>query len=44
MIKLDKKTKDKKKRSLSATQEVLYSREFKMADRAGGYVDRHTKH
>lgn len=41
---MDKKTKDKKKRSLSATQEVLYSREFKMADRAGGYVDKNERH
>ncbi|MBP2242696.1 hypothetical protein J2Z40_003276 [Cytobacillus eiseniae] len=41
---MDKKTKDKKKRSLSSMQEVLYSREFKMADRAGGYVGRNTKH
>lgn len=28
------------KSNLSKTQEVLYSREFKMADRAGGYTDR----
>lgn len=27
-----------RRRSLSSTQEVLYSREFKMADRAGGYI------
>lgn len=27
-----------KRRSLTSTQEVLYSREFKMADRAGGFV------
>lgn len=26
------------RRTLTSTQEVLYSREFKMADRAGGFV------
>lgn len=31
------KKNDKTKRNLSATQEVLYTREFKRADRAGGY-------
>jgi len=37
----DKKKKLEKNRSnLSSAQEVLYSREFKMADRAGGYTDR----
>lgn len=40
---MDKKTKVKRKRSLSAAQEVLYSREFKMADRAGGYVGKNMK-
>ncbi|WLR51251.1 YfhE family protein [Bacillus tianshenii] len=29
-----------RKRSLSKTQEVLYSKEFKSADRAGGYLNR----
>ncbi|MBU8880590.1 YfhE family protein [Bacillus sp. FJAT-29790] len=41
---MDKRTKDKKKRSLSSTQEVLYAREFHRADRAGGYVNRNSKH
>ncbi|WP_017754323.1 YfhE family protein [Calidifontibacillus oryziterrae] len=27
-----------KRRSLNSTQEVLYSRDFKKADRAGGFV------
>ncbi|MCR2821993.1 YfhE family protein [Lederbergia panacisoli] len=27
------------KSTLSATQEVLYSREFKRADKAGGYAN-----
>lgn len=31
------KRKDKTKRNLSATQEVLYAKEFKRADRAAGY-------
>ncbi|MED3550568.1 YfhE family protein [Cytobacillus praedii] len=44
MIAVDKKTKDKKKRTLSSMQEVNYAREFQRADRAGGYVDRNTKH
>jgi hypothetical protein len=40
-----KKKKDlgKGKYNLSSTQEVLYQREFKMADRAGGYTDSKTK-
>jgi hypothetical protein len=32
-----KKKKEKGKRYLSSTQEVLYSREFKHADKAGGF-------
>ncbi|WP_080848312.1 YfhE family protein [Cytobacillus gottheilii] len=35
----EKKRKDKTKSTLSSMQEVTYSREFKMADRAGGYTD-----
>ncbi len=31
------KKNEKTKRNISATQEVLYSREFKRADRAAGY-------
>ncbi|MBM7717052.1 YfhE family protein [Siminovitchia sp. FSL H7-0308] len=33
----------KSKNKLSATQEVLYQREFKRADRAGGYVEKERK-
>ncbi|MEI5908555.1 YfhE family protein [Bacillus spongiae] len=33
-----KKKRDKTKSTLSSAQEVTYSREFKMADRAGGYA------
>ena len=31
------KRKDKTRRNLSSTQEVLYAKEFKRADRAAGY-------
>ena len=34
----DKKRKEKGKSNLSSMQEVTYSREFKMADRAAGYI------
>lgn len=40
----DKKKKDKPKYTLSSMQEVAYQRDFKMADRAGGFDDRRTKH
>ncbi|MFS0645978.1 YfhE family protein [Siminovitchia sp. 179-K 8D1 HS] len=33
----------KSKNKLSTTQEVLYQREFKRADRAGGYVEKERK-
>ncbi|WP_246943055.1 YfhE family protein [Bacillus pinisoli] len=33
-----KKRKDKSKSTLSSMQEVTYSREFRMADRAGGFI------
>jgi hypothetical protein len=35
---MDKKKRDKTKSSLSSMQEVTYSREFRMADRAGGFI------
>ncbi|MEH7107612.1 MULTISPECIES: YfhE family protein [Bacillaceae] len=38
-----KKDKNRFKYTLSSTQEVLYQREFKMADKAGGFTDRKTK-
>ena len=38
-----KKDKNRTKYSLTSTQEVLYQREFKMADRAGGFSDRKTR-
>jgi len=34
------KRRDKSKSTLSSMQEVTYSREFKMADRAGGFVEK----
>ncbi|PLT33004.1 YfhE family protein [Bacillus sp. V5-8f] len=37
---MDNKKKDKTKSTLTSTQEVLYSREFKMADRAAGYTEK----
>ncbi|MGM0845513.1 MAG: YfhE family protein [Bacillota bacterium] len=40
MITVDKKRKEKTKSVLSSMQEVNYSREFKRADRAGGYTQK----
>jgi hypothetical protein len=34
----NKRRKDKSKSTLSSMQEVTYSREFRMADRAGGFI------
>ncbi|MBZ5751222.1 MULTISPECIES: YfhE family protein [Metabacillus] len=36
----DKRKRDKTKRTLSTMQEVNYSREFRHADRAGGYISK----
>jgi hypothetical protein len=36
----EKKKRDKIKSTLSSMQEVAYSREFKHADRAGGYISK----
>ncbi|CAG9622992.1 YfhE family protein [Sutcliffiella rhizosphaerae] len=36
----EKKRREKTKSSLSKTQAVTYSREFRMADRVGGYTDK----
>ncbi|WP_174732867.1 YfhE family protein [Mesobacillus harenae] len=35
---MDKRKRDKIKSTLSSAQEVTYSREFKMADRAAGFI------
>ncbi|WP_072581058.1 YfhE family protein [Bacillus weihaiensis] len=37
---VDRKKRDKSKSTLSSMQEVTYSREFKHADRAGGYISK----
>ncbi|WP_227551478.1 YfhE family protein [Metabacillus sediminilitoris] len=37
----EKKKRDRIKSTLSSMQEVTYSREFKNADRAGGYISKH---
>jgi len=34
---VEKRKQDKTRRNLSSTQEVLYAKEFKQADRAAGY-------
>lgn len=39
----EKKKRDKTKKTLSSAQEVTYQREFKLADIAGGYVQRREK-
>jgi hypothetical protein len=40
----DKKKKDKTKSTLSSMQEVTYSREFKLADQAGGFSGKKSRH
>ncbi|MGD6818465.1 YfhE family protein [Metabacillus sp. 84] len=35
---MEKKRHENSKRTLTTTQEVLYGREFKAADRAGGFT------
>lgn len=39
----DKKKKDKSKSTLSSMQEVVYSREFKLADQAGGFTGKKSR-
>ncbi|EIJ82074.1 hypothetical protein PB1_04020 [Bacillus methanolicus PB1] len=41
---MEKKKREKMKSTLSSAQEVTYKREFKMADRAGGFTERGRKH
>ncbi|WP_084781837.1 YfhE family protein [Bacillus niameyensis] len=36
---MSKNKKNETKSTLSTTQEVLYAKEFKRADKAGGYTD-----
>lgn len=40
----DKRKREKTRNSLSGAQEVTYSREFKRADRAGGYINSKSSH
>ncbi|MBD8071220.1 YfhE family protein [Bacillus sp. PS06] len=40
---MKEKRRDKSKSTLSSSQEVTYSREFKMADRAGGYTEKRSR-
>lgn len=40
----NKKEREKPKYTLTSMQEVRYQRDFKLADRAGGYDDRRSKH
>jgi hypothetical protein len=44
MVMADKKKREKPKFTLTSAQEVGYQRDFKLADRAGGYNERRTKH
>jgi hypothetical protein len=37
---MEKKKRDKIKSTLTSMQAVTYNHEFKMADRAGGFMDR----
>lgn len=39
----ERKRRLKETKSLSSAQEIKYSREFKMADRAGGYGSQHVR-
>jgi hypothetical protein len=41
---VEKKKREKPKYTLTSAQEVTYQRDFKMADRAGGYDERRSKH
>ncbi|ANB56556.1 yfhE-like family protein [Anoxybacillus sp. B7M1] len=40
----EKRKREKTKNTLSSAQEVIYSREFKLADRAGGYTAKKARH
>ncbi|MBP3040307.1 YfhE family protein [Bacillaceae bacterium Marseille-Q3522] len=37
---MENKRREKTKRTLSSTQEVLYQKEFKRADHAAGYIEK----
>ncbi|MBN8252895.1 YfhE family protein [Priestia flexa] len=40
----DKKRHEKTKSTLRSAQEVTYSHEFKLADQAGGYTKKQSRH
>lgn len=40
----DKRKRDKSKSTLNSAQEVSYSRDFKMADQAGGFTEKKARH
>jgi hypothetical protein len=40
----EKKKQDKTKSTLSSAQEIMYARDFKRADRAGGFTAKKTRH
>jgi hypothetical protein len=40
----EKKKRDKTKSTLSSAQEISYTRDFKMADQAGGYTEKKARH
>ncbi|WP_077621145.1 YfhE family protein [Bacillus sinesaloumensis] len=40
----EKRRDNKSKSTLSSMQEVVYSREFKLADQAGGYTKKQARH
>ncbi|NHM33316.1 YfhE family protein [Neobacillus terrae] len=41
---MEKRKKEKSKFTLTSMQEVTYQRAFKMADRAGGFEQKRSKH
>lgn len=43
LLMAEKKRKERNRSTLTSTQEVLYNREFKMADRAGGFLERKSR-
>ncbi|PLR83636.1 YfhE family protein [Bacillus canaveralius] len=40
---MEKKKRDKTKSTLSSAQEITYSREFKLADQAGGFAGKKSR-
>ncbi|KYD28147.1 YfhE family protein [Parageobacillus toebii NBRC 107807] len=41
---VEKRRQEKTKRTLTRAQEITYSRDFKLADQAGGYTAKKAKH